>query len=672
MKWYSLLLLLALTPTLTAQAENLNWYEKSFYFLHEDHHTRERFEVGRDADPGETARLINLSQPDFIQIHAKGNPGWTTYPTKIGYTPPRLARDVLGIWRQIARDEGYPFSAYYNIGRDGEIMKRHPQWNRINAKGELIDRALCYHSGVAEEYLWPMIREIMSNYHPDGFWFDGSCFTVKNCYCDKCRQRFKQHYKLDPPKTPNDPGWCDYKEMQRQIYREFIHQTAAMIHKIDPECLVAVNWAYSLRMPEKPDPGIAYLTGDIADRVEKLSAEAHWYDSQDLPFDLMTLINTFHRPNAKMMLPKPREQIEQEMAVIIANGGRYFAWDTPTPQSGLVPERHEFLGKIVAPYLRARQQWCMGTKRIPDVSLLHSAAAHYAATDSHGSAFASPDNRIDGAIDYLTRLHLNYEMIPDWRLQNQDIRSRLLVVEHPKVLTNTTIENLVKYVRNGGNLLLTGMGLTRDKRIRQLCGITDLKGSQGPEQISVRIDNSLTTFNHWLYRVKPSTAQTLLFAQDTNGKTHPILTKNSFGKGQAFYAALPLMAIHKDNIVPIEFVRQVFQHATPLSDRYIYAAAPESVEIVLRQKENTHIVHLVNMAKGRNIITKGSVIPHRKITDIPQAPACHLSIKLPNKPSSVHLQPSNLKLKKWRYDNNRLEIDISSFKIHQKIVILNQ
>jgi hypothetical protein len=166
-----------------------NWYTRSFYLLHEDHHTSDAHEVGRDADPVRTGELINLSKPDVIQIHAKGNPGWTTYPTQIGHTPPKLRRDVMRVWRDIANRYHYPFSVYYNIGRDGEIMKRHPEWNRSDAKGNEIERALCYHSGVAEKYLWPMVGEIMQHYHPDGWWFDGSCFTVRLCYCPKCRDR---------------------------------------------------------------------------------------------------------------------------------------------------------------------------------------------------------------------------------------------------------------------------------------------------------------------------------------------------------------------------------------------------------------------------------------------------------------------------------------------------
>ena len=653
-----------------------NWYEDSFYLLHEDHHTQEQFEVGRDADPNETAALVALSKPDVIQIHAKGNPGWTTYPTKIGHTPPRLARDVLALWRDMARRDGYPFSAYYNIGRDGEIMKRRPQWNRSQADGKPWDRALCYHSGVAEQYLWPMVREIIEGYRPDGFWFDGSCFTVRVCYCDQCRRRFKREHDLEAPKGADEPGWQAYQEMQRQIYREFVRDTAAWIHKIHPDCLVAVNWAYSLRMPEKPDAGIAYLTGDIGNRVEKLSAEAHWYDSQGLPFDLMTQVSTLYRgrKTAKgrtpgRMAPKPAEQIRQEMAIIIANGGRFFAWDNPTPQSGLVAERLEFLGEVVAPFLRQRQPWCLGWQRVPDVSLLHSAAAHYAAGDKSTVCFEKNDNRIDGAADVLPRLHLNYEMIPDWRLRERDVRSGLLIVEHPKRLTAQTVAHLIEYVDRGGTLLMTGMGIGADQRLKEVFGIADFVGAKGPEPLIVEISGTSTRFEHWLFRLRCSTAAELIGVEDAAGRTYPMLTKNQFGRGLAFYVPVPLLSQHGQNVVPRSLLESVSSAVLPSDKRLVATNAPETVEVVLRRKGSRYALHLVNMATGNREVVAGGTRSYPQITDIPPVPECHISVRLPAKPATVHLQPQGVPLDGWRWENGRLEADVPGFEIHQMVVM---
>lgn len=649
-----------------SEADTMSWYERSFYLLHEDHHTSDRWEVGRDADPAESARLIALSKPDVIQIHAKGNPGWTTYPTTIGHAPPKLARDVLGVWRDIARRHDYCFSVYYNIGRDGVIMSRLPAWNRAQADGSPYDRALCYHSGVAEEYLWPMIREIMQGYKPDGFWFDGSCFTVHVCYCDKCRQRFRREQALEAPRSPAAPGWHEYKEMQRQVYREFVHDTAVMIHEIDPKCLVAVNWAYSLRMPERPDPELAYLTGDIGNNVDALSGEAHWYDSLGVPFDLMTQVKTRY---GKAMRPKPPEQIEQEIAVIIANGGRYFAWDNPTPESGLVPETMAFLGEVVGPFLRRRQQWCLGSQRLPDVSLLHHAAAHYAVTDTSTVCFSKNDNRIDGACDGLRRLHLNYEMIPDWRLREQDIRSPLLIVEHPKTLTEQAVDALIKFVQDGGRLLMTGMGITHDARLLELAGIGELVGPTGSELLSVRLADGITPFQHWLFRLTLSTATQLLAVQDAEGDTHPILTRNEFGRGLAFYVPLPLLSRHGLDVVPAELRRLVFDAALPPENRLVNTSAPDTVEVVLRRKGDLYILHLVNRALGDREVTKAGTRRYTKITDVPTAPRTAISIRLPTKPKAVTLKPQGTALERWAFSNGRLEAVIPGFAVHQMVVM---
>lgn len=653
-----------------------NWYEESFYLLHEDHHTVDQFEVGRDANLDQTARLVAFSKPDVIQIHAKGNPGWTTYPTAIGHAPPKLARDVLGIWRDVARRSACRFSVYYNIGRDGVVMNRRPEWNRSKADGAPWDRMLCYHSGVAEGYLWPMVREILDEYRPDGFWFDGSCFTVQVCYCAKCRERFRREEGLEAPENAGQPGWRAYQEMQREIYREFVRQTAAMIHQVDPECLVAVNWAYSLRMPEKPDEGIAYLTGDIGNRVEGLSAEAHWYDSLDLPFDLMTQISTLHEdvPSAggrpiRTMAPKPPEQIRQEMAIILANGGRYFAWDNPTPESGLVPERLEFLGRVVAPFLRSRQSWCLGSRRLPEVSLLHSAAAHYAATAGATTCFTKGDNRIDGATEALPRLHLNYEMVPDYRLHAQDVRSPLLICEHPKRLTADTIDAIVEYVRAGGRLLMTGMGISLDRRLETLCGINGFTGARGAEPLAFNDGRATLPFEHWLFRLDLSTATRLLDVDDAGGETHAALTKNRFGKGWAYYVPLPFLSKHGKNVVPGELLDAVFDHVLPPEERLLRTNAPETVEVVLRELDGRHIVHLVNMAPGNRRIITGGRRRYPMITEIPRVETCHVSVRLPARPHSVELQPQGTALEGWNYEEGRLEADLPPIDVHQMMVI---
>ena len=647
-------------------SEDGNWYRNSFYLLHEDHHTTDKHEVGKDADPSVTSRLIGLSKPDVTQIHAKGNPGWTTYPTEIGYTPPRLKDDVMAVWRDIARNGGYRFSAYYNIGRDGEIMKRHPEWNRIKANGKPYDRMLCYHSGVAEAYLWPMIEEIMDRYEPDGFWFDGSCFTVNVCYCGKCRSRFHREQGLDAPERPEDEGWAEYKEMQRQIYREFIRRTTDRIKQRDPDCLVAVNWAYSLMMPEEPYRRIDYLTGDRGNSVDVLSQEAHWYDSASKPFDLMTTI--FLR-NASGLAPKPAEQIQQEMAIIIANGGRYFAWDNPTSTSGLSQERHEFLADAVAPFLRARQKWCLQSERVPDVSLLYSAASHYAVGNESTRVFP-PGNYMRPVTEVLCRAHLNYEMISDHRLRALDIRSPLLIVANPELIDSQNAEALRRYVAGEGTVLITGKGL-KFEGLAELVGLELLSDPVGSEDWTVKIDDRSFGFRNQLHRTRPAGAGVLLSAKDKQGRQYPLFTEYRVGKSRALCALLPLFAQpEKQGEVPGAVLSYVLQKSMPPEERLVVTDAPETVEVVLRQRNKYYFLHLVNRAPGKRDSARSQWSqPYQRITDIPTAPRCHVSIKSPSKPVAVRLEPQGVNLDSWAYKNGRIEADVPEFQIHQILVM---
>lgn len=654
-----------------------NCYETSFFLLHEDHHTSGRFEVGRDADYEETRRLVGLCRPDVIQIHAKGNPGWTTYPSRIGHTPPRLARDVLGIWRDVARREGYRFSVYFNLGRDGEIMKRHPEWNRSKADGSLWDRALCYHSGVAEAYLWPMIDEIIEGYEPDGFWFDGSCFTVYVCYCDACKQRFADEHQRPLPKSPSDPMWSGFKEMEREIYRECLQETARRIHRQRPNCLVAVNWAYSLRMPERPPEGIHYLTGDIGNRVEGLSPEAHWYDGQQVPFDLMTQLNTRYRVAANDRTdrfrfgPKPAVQLEQEMAVVIANGGRFFVWDSPTPESGLTEERFLAMRDVVAPFLRERQNWCQNSERIPDVSLLHSATSHYAVTDSLHTCFTRNDNRIDGATTALARLHLNYEMVGTWRLLEQDVRSPLLIVEHPKKLTRAECSAIEQFVRQGGRVLLTGMAIGLDQRLRDMLGIVSWEGPKSDEELVWSAGGQDLTFRHWLFRAEFDDCDTLISLRDRAGASRPLLLAKTHGQGVAYYVAVPLLTSHGRNIVPSSLTKAVFEKVVPVKTRRVSTDAPGTVEVVLRrQKESeTLVAHLVNMATGdREVVTSGG----RKYTTISRLPPvapCRLLVRTDEQPREIRLQPQDMVCPQWSYEAGYVRVHVPAFDVHQIITI---
>jgi hypothetical protein len=647
----------------TLQHDRADWYRKSFYNLHLDHHTRGDWKVGRDADPDEIKRLVNLSKPDFIQIHAKGNPGWTTYPSEVGYTPPLIEKDVMQIYRDAARDLGIPFSAYYNLGRDGEIMKRRPEFNRLKLNGQLCDKRLSYSTGVAEEYLWPQIREIMKKYKPDGFWFDGSCFTVEACFQPVCKEQFRKLTGQEPPTSQDSRQWEPYKQMHRQIYRDFVHDTAAMIHRIDPKCMVAVNFAYAIRMPEKPDEEIDYLSIDIGNDVDRLSRYGRFLDTQGLPFDIMTSIKAWRKGGVVL---KPSQQLQQEIALIIANGGRYFAWDNPTHESAMIEQRHIYMGQI-APWIRARQPWCQEFESSPDVSVLQIAEAHYQLNKKIAACFSWNNPPVNNTSDCLNRLHINHEIIADWRLIEGPVKGKLLIVENPCAIPENVVEAIGNFAHNGGKLLLTAAAIdSGGKLIEKLAGIKKTKSPNDPQQLEVKLPGStLRNVNSPVFSVAPSDAAVLIKAKDNSDTEYPFLTHINCGKGEVFYCSIPFFTYQQDTHVSDEIRKAVLDKVLPPPQRMVNLNGPDTIEVSLRKKQNTTVVHLINIAKGRR---QGDGFG-QVIENIPPAPECHVSVKLPKKPVSIWLEPAHKKPQNWYYKDDRLEVDVPSFPIHQIIAI---
>lgn len=672
MKAFPIFLALLLLP---GYADAETWYERAFFLLHEDHHTLGDKEVGRDADPETTERLILAARPDSIQIHAKGRPGWTTYSSKAGHTPEKLRADVLGLWRDMARRNGLHWSIYYNIGRDGEIEKRRPEWNRSRADGSEIDTSLCYHSGVAEAYIEPMLDELLAGYDPDGFWFDGSVFTVRPCYCEACADRFRKQWSRELPKEIG-PGWSNFCEMQRQVYREFIAGICRHIHAKKPDCLITFNWANSIRMPEKPDPGIAYLTGDIGNRVEGLSAEAHWYDGAGLPFELMTTGHTLvadEKGNAKKTA-KPRPQLEQEMAVILANGGRFNVWGTPSQESAVTPEVYQAYADVASPFLRARQDWCLGSKRAPDVSIFHNRAAHYALCDMNAQPFGRRNNRIDGLAEFLPKLHLNYEMVGDWQLAEGAVESPLLIVEHPRKLSQADADSLIAWIESGGQALLTGMGLTADPRLAEVFGLEPAGKVRDPADYRIREGKAGAglALHHYLYPVRCAGARSLLEAEDKEGNRFPWLSAAPFGKGRAWYIASPFLTSHGKCTPSLDFMRKVMEKVLPPESRRLRADLPEDVEVVLRKQRGRLVLHLVNMAHGERKEGPGRGGQRSvSIESLPDVPAGKVTIECIERPVKVTLQPGDVPIENWEHENGRLTVQTPAFDTHRMVVVEN-
>ena len=90
-------------------------------------------------------------------------------------------------------------------------------------------------------------------------------------------------------------------------------------------------------------------------------------------------------------------------------------------------------------------------------------------------------------------------------------------------------------------------------------GVKILTGPKAPEELSVDLDGTTQEFDHWLFRLEPMAAQTLLSVQAANGQVYPLLTRHDLGKGHVYYVSVPLLSSHGKQAVPRSVIQAVFR-----------------------------------------------------------------------------------------------------------------
>ncbi len=656
--------------TQSAVSGRSQWYRDSYYNWFMTHHVVGTEEVGREINVERIKGFLREQDPGYIGVHARGPMGWALYPCETGYPLPKLHVDLVEVFAEIAEELDKPLLIYYNLGRDKEIEKRRPEWNRIDVDGKLYPMSLSYLTRVKEEYLWPQIREIMLKYKPDAFWFDGSVYSVWPCFREETKARFREETGLEAPQSEDSPVWDAYRDFQRQVWREFTAQAADFVHGIDPECLVSFNMAYTVWMPEKPGEGVDFTTMDLGHLREDISLVTRFTDTQGIPFEILLPVRFFFMEHGSLL--RPMEQMKQDAAQVIANGGIFSGWDQPGETTVFLPGHQERLIEL-SRWIHERRPWCHGTVSQPDASVLIIAESHYR-PDATLEKFPSVKStkmycyphenvRVRGACYGLNRRHVHNSVIAGWRLKEGPVRGRLLVVEDSKVVPGDVCEAIAEFAENGGTVLLTGNAI-REPAAAKLIGAAPGEGEPRVQEFSISLaGGEKAAIRHRLCEVRAGQAQVILTAQAAEGE-RPFLTRRACGKGEVYYCGSPIFTEYSYTQVPGAVAGDILERVLPERERRLVVDGPETVEVSLRSKGAMQVIHLVNKAQGSE---EGRQFT-RVVRDIPAAGPCKLELKAKRRPASVTLEPGGRKAT-WEYKNGRVSIDVPGFAIYEIVAV---
>ncbi|NCP33278.1 MAG: hypothetical protein GW867_24985 [Armatimonadetes bacterium] len=681
-----------------------SWYDTSFRKLFFDFPSAGAA-VGLAArfDAERWAERVQEANAQAVSVFTKCGFGYSfDQKGTVRYQHPHLPAGLDMLEAQITalHKRGLRALGYYHTFNSEPIARDHPNWIERDADGKPRGLSICLLSPLLVEWMLPHVEEIVTNYAVDALFFDGT-YAHSPCHCAACQTRFAEASGgLAVPKDKQDPAWPRFVAWKLAALQEVRQSVCDTIHRHRPEVVVAVNWAYTPRMPEVVPAGLGALVADIHpdDQVFEGSYLSSYWALLERPFDVM---------NAAFLQwwgdwgCKPALAMQQEVAPVLAHGGLTWVGYQMTHEFDVAPAVMGELGKTLA-FVREREPLLVGAESVPHVAVLHSTEANHPQEEV---AFFVNEGSARGAHRLLTE-----SMIPHHLVHEQTLRERLpefgaVFLPDQRYLQPELVPALAEWVEAGGVLVATALTGTLDDDHRDT-GRFALEGLLGIRYEGV-YDQSHAYFEVTDTRLTPGTldmphlaeakfafarpvaedveclarlrkaylrsdGQSLLrWSPVGEDSGYPAITLRPVGKGwAAYFAGDPFRAYQAKNQWNLKHVVANLLRLT-LPDPPVEVEAPAWLEVVVRRQSAASapdggerlLVHLVNQHGDRPV--DGN---YRCTEQIVPVQGVVVRLRSEARPSRVTLEPAGA-VPEWEHERGVTTVHVPAVDIHTVVAV---
>lgn len=631
---------------------------ESFLGIHYDFHAGpDCKEIGKNTTRAMVENIIDQVHPDYIQIDCKGHRGMSSYPTKVGNQAPGFVGDPLRIWRQVTAERGVALYMHYSGVWDSEAIVQNPSWAAIKSDGKPNDRATSFFSPYADKLLIPQLRELAGVYGVDGVWVDGECWASVPDYGEAALKAFREQTGItDIPRKPSDPHWYEFLQFNRELFRKYLRHYITEVKKTHPDFQICSNWAFTDHMPEPVCVPVDFLSGDYSpdDSVNSARLSARYLARQGLPWDLMAW--SFSRKTKDgVRLEKPAVQLMREAAVVLALGGGFQAYFKQKRDGSVYAERVPVMAEV-ARFCRARQELCHRAEMVPQVALLFSTAANYRRING---LFNRDLVRINGTLQALLEGQQSVEVLGEHHLAGRMSQYPLIVVPEWEYLEPRFKQELLEYVRAGGNLLLIG---PKAAQLFQTSLEVLMRGKPEPKRLYLSHNGALmptTGLTDEVTLGRPAESFGKLHEKnDVNSPSRPAASITALDKGKiaATYFDFGQGYVANQSEVGRQFLNDLVWRLFP--EPIVEVQGSHDVDVSVARNHGKLLVNLVNTAG-----------PHREagaIDSIPPVGPLQITVRTPEKPARVTLEPGGESLP-FIYAGGQAKLSVPSIKIHRII-----
>ena len=434
------------------------------------------------------------------------------YPTKVPFHHRASGlkdRDLFGELTRAAREDGLAVFARMDSNRAHEDFYRaHPDWFAHDADGKpyvVTDLYVaCINGPYYREYLPQVLREIVTNYRPDGVTDNNWNGPQRHqpCFCANCGKSFRARTGLALPTKvdwddPNYREWILWNYARRlEIWDEFNRVTRAAG---GPDCLWVGMMSGSLNYQSKvfrDDREVFRRTGLI------MLDHQRRFDNEGFAHNAETGLRLRSVGGWDKLIPESMAMYhlgEHNFRLATKPAAEARLWVESGFAGGIQPWWHH-LGAVqedrrmfdtAEPLWRwheKHERYLIGRTPIATVGMLWSQRnMDFFGRDDAGALVDDPWNGLSQSL-VRARIPAVPVHVDDIDQLTGELGIKLLVLPNLAALADSQVAAIRRFVAGGGALLATGMSSLCDEagRVRADFALADLFGASVPREHSWR------------------------------------------------------------------------------------------------------------------------------------------------------------------------------------------
>lgn len=623
-----------------------------FAGLHFDFHAQATdTTIGKNFSPALIDSFLKMVKPDYIQVDSKGDFGYSSYPTAKGKQANGIKTDILAAFRKATLDNNVDLYVHYSSLIDKYSAAQHPEWLNIKSDGSK-DAVMAYGGGYTNNVMLPQLKELETKYKINGVWLDDDAWVARLNYSPEFQQKFKATYHLEVPKSSADASYGSWLEFNRQQYLAYFKSYVDELHAVNPDFRIMTNYAYSSYMPLKPEVDV-YLSDDIRGKTPYQAAfEGRCFAAQNKPWDLMSWAAIVRDNNTSGY--KSLNQMEQEAGNALALGGGFETYWFQRKDGSLPSQSFKQMAQIIA-FCKERKEYCFNNKIVPQIGLFYSYNSWKDSISNTGALFSNTGaNGLAEMMKIMIDEEQSVDIIMQHELTNKLNDYPVIIIPEWNNLGSGIINELLDYVNNGGNLIVSGA-----KAVKPFASAAGVSLSENVSStFNFNYNNQTGSFNTNFH---PAVVQNkninALGTANISNTNYPLATISAYGKGKIALVYFDVKDFYSQH--GSQLVKNIFNDITTqlFASPIVKIVNASNVEQVVTTKNNHLFIQLVNMSGKESAYN--ATTPVQSFT---------MQVSSKQKPSSVLLQPGNTKLN-FTYNNNVINISVPGFDVYSIVQI---